>query len=91
MDLVTVDYHADNAPEQFVKSLREFGFAVLNNHPIQTQEVARIYQDWLGFFNSTSKRDYRFGDRYDGYFPPEVSETAKGHTTKDIKEYFHFY
>ncbi|WP_343771834.1 2OG-Fe(II) oxygenase family protein, partial [Marinomonas arenicola] len=27
----------------------------------------------------------------DGYFPPDVSETAKGHTKKDIKEYFHYY
>lgn len=27
----------------------------------------------------------------DGYFPPNVSETAKGYDKKDIKEYFHFY
>jgi isopenicillin N synthase-like dioxygenase len=27
----------------------------------------------------------------DGYFPPDVSETAKGHSKKDIKEYFHYY
>lgn len=91
MDLVAVDYQSEDAHEQFVSSLREFGFAVLKNHPIKTQEVARIYNDWQGFFNSTSKNDYRFGERYDGYFPPDVSETAKGHSTKDIKEYFHFY
>ena len=27
----------------------------------------------------------------DGYFPPEISEVAKGHTVKDIKEYYHVY
>jgi isopenicillin N synthase-like dioxygenase len=27
----------------------------------------------------------------DGFFPASISETAKGHTVKDIKEYFHVY
>lgn len=27
----------------------------------------------------------------DGFFPASISETAKGHTIKDIKEYFHVY
>ena len=91
MKLVTVDYQASDAPMKFVASLREFGFAVLENHPIQPQAVTQIYQDWLAFFNSPAKYDYRFSPRFDGYFPPDVSETAKGHATKDIKEYFHFY
>ena len=35
MQLVAVDYQAENAQEEFVKSLRETGFGVLKNHPIQ--------------------------------------------------------
>lgn len=30
-------------------------------------------------------------DTQDGFFPSDISETAKGHTQKDIKEYFHYY
>ena len=32
MKLETVDYLADDAAEQFVRSLRETGFGVLKNH-----------------------------------------------------------
>ncbi|WP_020558883.1 2OG-Fe(II) oxygenase family protein [Thiofilum flexile] len=91
MELVAVDYAAPDAPQQFVESLREFGFAVLKNHPLQADEITHIYTAWQAFFNSPSKYDYRFSKRFDGYFPPEVSETAKGHQVKDLKEYFHFY
>ncbi|RBJ69550.1 isopenicillin N synthase family oxygenase, partial [Pseudomonas sp. MWU12-2534b] len=48
--------------------------------------------DWLGFFNSEEKFDYAYSvEKQDGWFSPEVSETAKGATLKDIKEYFHIY
>ncbi len=32
--LEAVDYQADDAKEKFVQSLRETGFGVLKNHPI---------------------------------------------------------
>lgn len=91
MNLLTVDYTAPDAPLQFVESLREFGFAVLANHPLKAEGLAQIYQAWQDFFNSPTKYHYRFSPRFDGYFPPDVSETAKGHQVKDLKEYFHFY
>ncbi len=92
MELPTVDYQADNAAELFVKSLRETGFGVLKNHPIPKELVESIYKNWQTFFNSEEKRDYPFSKQdQDGYFGPEVSETAKGHKVKDIKEYYHVY
>ncbi|EGU60684.1 isopenicillin N synthase, partial [Vibrio nigripulchritudo ATCC 27043] len=92
MKLETVDYRSPNAAEQFVKSLRETGFGVLSNHPIQKELVESIYENWYKFFTSEEKEQYQFNvETQDGYFPPSISEVAKGHTVKDIKEYFHVY
>lgn len=90
--LEAVDYQSPNAAQEFVKSLRETGFGVLKNHPIRQHLVSSIYQHWHTFFNSEDKYNYRYNvGTQDGYFPAEVSETAKGHSKKDIKEYFHYY
>ncbi|MEH6534521.1 isopenicillin N synthase family oxygenase [Photobacterium frigidiphilum] len=92
MKLEAVDYTADNAEELFVESLRNTGFGVLKNHPIQQKLVSAIYENWYNFFASENKDDFRFNvETQDGFFPSEISETAKGHTQKDIKEYFHYY
>ncbi|WP_353499392.1 isopenicillin N synthase family dioxygenase [Vibrio sp. CB1-14] len=92
MKLETVDYQAADAAEKFVTSLRETGFGVLKNHPIAQQLVESIYENWYQFFMSEKKNDYQFNvETQDGYFPPTVSEVAKGHSVKDIKEYFHVY
>jgi len=92
MPLPVVDYTAKDAPQQFVKSLRETGFGVLINHPIKQSLVESIYQNWQEFFNGNDKQKFTFDEeKQDGYFSPEISETAKGHSQKDIKEYFHVY
>ncbi|KJZ15787.1 MAG: isopenicillin N synthase family dioxygenase [Marinomonas sp.] len=92
MKLEAVDYTSATAQQDFVKSLHETGFGVLKNHPIQQELVSNIYQAWQTFFDSQEKNDYRYNvGTQDGYFPPDVSETAKGHSKKDIKEYFHYY
>ena len=92
MQVQVVDYQSPDAPEQFVKSLRETGFGVLTNHPIKQEIVESIYKNWYEFFTGDEKQDYAFDPKtQDGYFAPEISETAKGHTKKDIKEYYHVY
>ena len=92
MNVRVVDYRAPDAAEQFTRSLHETGFGVLTNHPIPQDLVEKIYAEWLDFFNSEEKFDYAFSvEKQDGWFSPEVSETAKGATLKDIKEYFHIY
>ncbi|WP_298769456.1 2OG-Fe(II) oxygenase family protein [uncultured Shewanella sp.] len=92
MKLETIDYRAPDSAEQFVKSLRETGFGVLSNHPISQELVETIYKEWQAFFNSDEKNDYLFKpETQDGFFPASVSETAKGHKVKDIKEYYHVY
>lgn len=92
MQVKVVDYRAADAAEQFTRSLHETGFGVLVNHPIQQALVEKIYADWLSFFNGQDKHQYAFSkEKQDGYFSTEISETAKGFTQKDIKEYFHIY
>lgn len=92
MQVRVVDYRAADAAEQFTKSLHETGFGVLVNHPIQQALVEKIYADWLAFFGTEEKHQFAFSkETQDGYFSTEISETAKGATQKDIKEYFHIY
>lgn len=92
MQVQVVDYRAADAAEKFTKSLHETGFGVLTHHPIRQQAVEKIYADWLAFFNSEAKHGYAFSkETQDGYFSTAISETAKGSTHKDIKEYFHVY
>ncbi|WP_298439267.1 2OG-Fe(II) oxygenase family protein [uncultured Ferrimonas sp.] len=92
MELVAVDYQAPDAAERFVESLHKTGFGVLKNHPISQDLVETIYEQWGRFFQTEQKHNFRFDPaKQDGFFPAEVSETAKGNNTKDLKEYFHFY
>lgn len=92
MNLVAVDYLAKDADKLFVESLRETGFGVLKNHPIQQSLVSSIYQNWQDFFNTEEKNALLFDrETQDGFFPMSVSETAKGFKKKDIKEYYHYY
>ncbi|RTL36923.1 MAG: isopenicillin N synthase family oxygenase [Burkholderiales bacterium] len=92
MQVQVVDYRAADAAEKFTRSLHETGFGVLTNHPIRQALVEKIYADWLAFFNSEAKHGFAFSkETQDGYFSTEISETAKGSTQKDIKEYFHIY
>lgn len=92
MKLETIDYQAPDSAERFVQSLRDTGFGVLSNHTIDKTLVETIYSQWQAFFNSDEKQDFLFkAETHDGFFPASISETAKGHNVKDIKEYYHVY
>ncbi|MBB1269445.1 isopenicillin N synthase family oxygenase [Shewanella sp. SR44-3] len=92
MKLETIDYLAPDSAERFVASLRETGFGVLSNHPIKKELVEAIYQEWYEFFQSDEKNEFLYKpETQDGFFPASISETAKGNTVKDIKEYYHIY
>lgn len=92
MDVAVVDYRSATAARDFTRSLRETGFAVLVNHPIDYAMVQRLQREWLDFFRSERKWDFLPGEGgQDGYRPMEEAETAVGYSKKDIKEYFHWY
>jgi isopenicillin N synthase-like dioxygenase len=91
MQVLTIDYRSAAAPEEFVRSLKETGFAILVNHPIPLGLVNGVFDEWYRFFSSDAKHAYRFTDKQDGYYPPSIAETAKGNDIKDLKEFFHVY
>ena len=89
--ILTVDFLSENAPKNFVRSLKDTGFAIIKNHPISKSLLKKVYSDWTDFFNSKNKQDYLFHKKnQDGYFPYQ-SENAKGYQSKDLKEFFHIY
>lgn len=87
----TVSYTSPDAPAAFTRSLRETGFAVLTDHPIEPLRIEAAYNAWGTFFNSDLKHDWIVDpQRQDGYFPFR-SENAKGAKAKDLKEFYHVY
>ncbi len=92
MHIQPVDYRAPDAAQKFCASLHETGFGVLTHHPLSQERIETIYREWLGFFQTDAKQGYRFDkEKMDGYFSPAISETAKGHVQRDLKEFFHIY
>jgi len=91
MDFYKTVYTEPDAPQVFNRSLRETGFAVIQAHPIPSQLISGVYQEWRAFFASTAKFAYRFDPQVQsGYFPYQT-EQAKGYHTPDLKEFFHIY
>ncbi|NJM64313.1 MAG: isopenicillin N synthase family oxygenase [Acaryochloris sp. RU_4_1] len=89
--LPTIDYRASHAPQAFAQSLQDVGFAILSHSPISREWVQRTYAEWQSFFQSEEKAQYTFDPKVQsGYFPLQTEE-AKGHTTPDLKEFFHVY
>ncbi|WP_440683025.1 2OG-Fe(II) oxygenase family protein [Cysteiniphilum halobium] len=92
MKILSVDYYAKNAAKRFTDSLKQTGFGVLETHPINWQLIEDVYSEWREFINSKVAHNYYYDKTtQDGYFPMDISETAKGETTRDLKHYFHLY
>lgn len=90
--VLQVNYCSADASQEFARSLKETGFAVIKNHPINYQLVQDVFAEWRDFFKSDTKENYLYNnDTQDGLFPLRVSETAVGYSIKDIKEFFHYY
>ena len=92
MELAALDFQAKGTDIRFVESLRNTGFGVLENHPLDLDLIASIYEHWSDFFKSSRPSSYVLKrDTQDGFFSRDDAESAKGFDEKDIKEYFHFY
>lgn len=90
--VAAVSYADPAAPALFADSLRRTGFGVIRDHPIPQALVEEIYAEWLGFFDGDAKHAYASSrEKHDGFFSPAVSETAKGNSKRDLKEFFHVF
>ena len=91
LKVLTISYNNSNAPQDFEKSLKHSGFAVLEDHPISKELINDVYNEWMKFFNNTLKIDYLYDEvKQDGFFP-YLTENAKGSPTKDLKEFYHIF
>lgn len=87
-----VDYQSKTAAKDFCESLRDTGFGVITNHPIDMNLVNDVFKAWEAFFASEDKHQYQFKQgSQDGYFPTTIAEKAKGFDVIDIKEFFQYY
>ena len=92
MHIQPVDYRDPDAARKFTESLHQTGFGVLTNHPLSQHLLNTIYQEWYEFYQTDAKNKYPFdAEKMDGYFSPKVSETAKGFSKRDLKEFYHIY
>ena len=62
MKVLSIDYSSIDAPKKLVKSIKDTGFAVIKNHPINTNLIDSIYSEWKEFFGSSYKDKYIFRD-----------------------------
>ncbi len=92
MDVEVVSFTDPEAPARFAESLRRTGFAVLVDHPLPPDLVSTVFGEWSKLFDDPAIEKYLFDpDEQAGWFPPDRSETAKGNTVRDLKEFFHIY
>ena len=53
-EILTIDYLSSKLGSKLTQSLKNTGFAVLKNHPIDKVLISSIYDDWKSF-SSDSK------------------------------------
>ena len=79
MQLAALDFQAEGTDIRFVESLRNTGFGVLENHPLDLDLIASIYEHWSDFFKSGRPSSYVLNrDTQDGFFLQERCRICQG-------------
>ena len=92
MEVLKVDYTAEDAAQQLAKSIRETGFAIIKNHPIDPTLIRDVQKDWEAFYAlplSEKNKWLHTVENPFGYFPYKL-EVAKGHNVANLMEFFHY-
>ena len=92
-NIQVVNFQSKQAPRNFTESLKDTGFAVIKNHPIDMNIVNKVYTLWEEFFKSDDKQLFLFDKKkqaQDGYFP-FGTEHAKDYNHRDLKEFYNYY
>ena len=55
MKILKINFNLDGAEKDFVKSLSRTGFAVIENHDIDSDLILDVYNEWKIFFQSKDK------------------------------------
>ncbi|MAQ73800.1 MAG: oxidoreductase, partial [Candidatus Marinimicrobia bacterium] len=51
LDILSIKYTDFDADKQFEHSLKHSGFAVINDHPIESDLIDEVYEDWKNYFS----------------------------------------
>lgn len=93
--LLVIDYLEDNSNIKIADSIHDTGFAIIKNHDIDLKTVRNAYSEWKRHFEEYGKHlndNYSYDpNTQDGFVNTSLSETAKGNTTKDLKQFYHYY
>ena len=83
-DILTISCQSPDAPARFVESLKNTGFALIENSQIEQSAVDEAYRVWGEFFNSNSKDEYAFDDKNTQWslFPLNCQKQRKDMTKK---------
>jgi isopenicillin N synthase-like dioxygenase len=90
MKIRRITYKAVDFYKQVYESVRDTGFAVVKDAPVNQEIIRLTYDSWKSFFASEEKHRYRSYKDQRGYFPLS-SENAKNSEHKDPKEFYHLY
>ncbi|WP_168195167.1 2OG-Fe(II) oxygenase family protein [Shewanella sp. SNU WT4] len=89
--LINIDFRAKDCAKYFCQSLQQHGIVLLQQTPIDFELVTRLNLHWQHYFSDPAKYHYLYHPKDQlGFYPLEISETAKDHCVKDIKEFFHY-
>ena len=74
-----------------MNAFRETGFAIIEKPPIDFNKLQTCYDGWESFFKNPDANYSYDSTTGAGWIDQGLSETAKGATNKDLKEFYHFY
>ncbi|CAA9531210.1 MAG: Oxidoreductase [uncultured Sphingomonas sp.] len=91
VSLTEADKDRDAFAQQLGRSFEEYGFAVIADHGIPPELIARAEDKAKAFFALPEevKRKYALGQGGARGYTPFGIETAKGHQAHDLKEFWH--
>lgn len=92
MNVQVCDFKDKNFEAQFIKSLRETGFAVLTNHGVGLDLIRDATMSWRMFFLNSQeyKNSYINLENTNLGYKGLRQETAVGAKVPDIKEFYHY-
>lgn len=91
MSIQVINYQNTDAPRQLLASLKDTGFAIIDQPEIDFKLLNQCYSQWAAFFKVPDEAYLYDESTGAGWVVKDQSETAKGASQRDLKEFYHFY
>lgn len=91
MPVLSIDFNAADAHQQFLDSLKQTGFAVLKNHPLDNKLLKKVHNEWRDFYSLGLQKKYPWiNDTQEGYAPFRM-ENAKDNDYQNLMEFYNIF